>query len=135
MPSINILSIDDPRMTPPIKYDWQEDALCTQISPEIFFPKIGQSAIDARAICNACPVKMQCLSYIMDIEFSSENEGRRHGVFGGLTEKERAKIQKLMNKNPYLSLEEAVEIFKSKKGPRKRNEKVTLKYSQELQVL
>ena len=66
---------------------WQEQAVCAQVDPEIFFPDKGGSPRQAKQICAECPVRLQCLEFALE-----HNE--RHGVFGGLTERERQSIRK-----------------------------------------
>jgi WhiB family redox-sensing transcriptional regulator len=41
----------------------------------------------AKRVCAGCPVRPQCLSY-------AETRGERHGVWGGLSEEERAGRQR-----------------------------------------
>ena len=65
---------------------WYDDAACTQTDPEAFFPDSrGESA--ARSVCAHCPVQRTCLQWSLDqrIEF---------GVWGGMTERERAVVLK-----------------------------------------
>ncbi|XCM28920.1 WhiB family transcriptional regulator [Streptomyces parvus] len=60
---------------------WQEAALCAQTDPDAYFPEVGGSARDAKKTCLACDVQPQCLAYALDT-------GQRHGVWGGLGERE-----------------------------------------------
>jgi hypothetical protein len=62
--------------------DWQDQALCAQVDPELFFPEKGQSPRAAKRVCAACEVRAECLQYALD---------RREpfGVWGGLSERER----------------------------------------------
>jgi WhiB family redox-sensing transcriptional regulator len=64
------------------RYNWQEDAACRGIEPEIFFPVSDEEAGPAKAICGTCTVEEHCLL------FSFQNR-ERYGVWGGVTEKER----------------------------------------------
>jgi hypothetical protein len=61
---------------------WQLDALCPQTDPELFFPEKGGSTAEAKAVCNACPVKSQCLDYALET-------AQRFGIWGGMSERER----------------------------------------------
>lgn len=65
---------------------WQTDALCAETDPEAFFPEHGESTRDAKRICTSCDVKTQCLEYAL------END-ERFGVWGGLSEHERRRLQ------------------------------------------
>ena len=57
---------------------WQTDALCAQIGGDEWFPEKGELARQARAICAACPVRLQCLEYAL------KNE-EYIGIWGGLS--------------------------------------------------
>lgn len=61
---------------------WMQDAACTQVDPDMFFPNPGDHAWDARAICMGCPVQGDCLAYAL-------RTGQRDGIWGGLTPGER----------------------------------------------
>ncbi len=67
--------------------EWQERALCSQTDPEAFFPEKGGTPREAKRICGRCEVKDECLTYALD-----HNE--RFGIWGGLSERERRKIQR-----------------------------------------
>jgi WhiB family redox-sensing transcriptional regulator len=66
---------------------WQDDALCAQVSQEMFFPEKGGSTRDAKRICTTCEVKAQCLDYALQ-----NNE--RFGIWGGLSERQRRALSK-----------------------------------------
>jgi WhiB family transcriptional regulator, redox-sensing transcriptional regulator len=67
------------------RYNWQENAACRGIEPEIFFPVSDEEAGPAKAICSTCDVERYCLL------FSFQNR-ERYGVWGGVTEKERIEM-------------------------------------------
>lgn len=67
--------------------EWQEDALCAQTDPELFFPEKGGSTREAKAVCFSCEVRSECLGYALE-----NNE--RFGIWGGLSERERRKLKK-----------------------------------------
>ena len=69
---------------------WQKDALCRQHSNKLFFPpatfekkedRIKREA-KAKAVCEGCTVKLECLEEAIDIS-------EPFGVWGGMTESER----------------------------------------------
>lgn len=116
MASIQLLSIDDPRMTAPRKHDWQDRALCAEVGLEAFFPNKGGDTGPAKKLCDACPVPLTCLNYAMLAEApSNEGDNARHGIFGGLAPRERKALADLFEKNPSLTLEEGVEEIKSRR--------------------
>jgi WhiB family redox-sensing transcriptional regulator len=67
--------------------EWQDEAFCVQVDPELFFPERGGSSKAARAACAACPVRGQCLEYAL-------NNKESFGIWGGTSERERRKLRK-----------------------------------------
>ncbi|AGT12262.1 hypothetical protein PBI_VELVETEEN_55 [Mycobacterium phage Velveteen] len=64
------------------KHAWRDQALCSQVDPELFFPEKGVNAKPAKRICGMCDVRDECLQWALD-----NNE--QFGIFGGLSERER----------------------------------------------
>jgi len=62
--------------------NWRAHALCADTDPDIFFAPGALEHKMAKRICAGCPVRSECLSYAMDAPVD-------HGVWGGLTERER----------------------------------------------
>lgn len=70
---------------------WMAEALCAQIDSEIFFPEgKGASPREAKAVCSLCPVRSECLDYALE----HENSAHQHGVWGGLSPKERRRLHR-----------------------------------------
>lgn len=65
--------------------DWRDQALCAQSDPEAWFPEVGGSSRAAKRVCGRCDVKQECLDYALGRDL-------RHGVWGGLSERERGRI-------------------------------------------
>lgn len=81
---------------------WTADALCAQIDHDPFFPEKGESATEAKRICNGrkasrspsqnlkavapCPVREQCLAYALA-------NSERSGIWGGKSVGERRKLE------------------------------------------
>jgi WhiB family redox-sensing transcriptional regulator len=74
-------------------YDWQDDALCAQTAPEMFFPGKGDGATArvTKRLCASCDVLEQCLSYAL--AQSDEIEG----IWGGTSPKERRLLRRQAN--------------------------------------
>ncbi len=68
-----------------VDMEWQIDALCTEVDPELFFPEKGGSTRQAKQVCMACEVRTECLEYALAT-------GERFGIFGGKSERERRAI-------------------------------------------
>ncbi len=72
---------------------WMDHAACANRGtkqPRVdFFPKqtTATHAREAKAICQRCCVRDECLAYAL----ATENH-QRHGIWGGMTPEERAKI-------------------------------------------
>ncbi len=79
---------DEPQSETRRSLDWQTDALCAQTDPEAFFPEKGGSTRDAKKVCTSCEVREECLEYAL-------NKGERFGIWGGLSERERRKYDKV----------------------------------------
>lgn len=67
-----------PDRTPDVPYQWQDDAACLEIGPEMFFPDQSDAAMARKAleVCATCPVIQQCRKLGAEYEF---------GVWGGTT--------------------------------------------------
>lgn len=66
---------------------WQDSAACIGADTAIFFPESGDPVGPAKALCRACPVREQCLADALE-------RGEVHGVWGGLSVKERRKYRR-----------------------------------------
>jgi WhiB family transcriptional regulator, redox-sensing transcriptional regulator len=71
---------------------WQAAAACLGSDPELFFPVSGsgkclEQIAQAKAVCAGCPVRRECLGF-------AQRTGQAHGVWGGLTEQERAQVKR-----------------------------------------
>jgi WhiB family transcriptional regulator, redox-sensing transcriptional regulator len=67
---------------------WQDEALCAEIDPEIFFPEKGGSTWQAKRVCRSCPVRSECLDYALTHE-----DAGRYGIWGGFSERERRRLK------------------------------------------
>lgn len=75
---------------------WADSAACAGHNPEIWFPqlsKAGRHGVwqrnqleQAKAICQGCPVREQCLTHAVD--------NQEAGVWGGMTETERDELRR-----------------------------------------
>ena len=65
---------------------WRELAACRGTHLEVFFPGRGETAGPARQVCAACPVRQPCLDYAITNRIT-------HGIWGGLTERERRTLR------------------------------------------
>ena len=65
---------------------WRERAACCGTALDLFYPERGQSAGPARQVCAMCPVRKPCLEYALSNQIT-------HGIWGGLTERERRPLQ------------------------------------------
>jgi WhiB family redox-sensing transcriptional regulator len=70
-------------------WEWQHDGLCVDQDPEMFFLEPNMRGkqkrtkeVNAKAVCQECPVKMRCLEHALSVP-------EIYGVWGGMTEEER----------------------------------------------
>src|SRR5215208_740143 len=73
-------------------WSWRLRAACRHVESAVFFPPDGERPPQrdaretrAKAICGGCPVIGQCAAYAIQY-------GERYGVWGGLSERERAAL-------------------------------------------
>jgi WhiB family redox-sensing transcriptional regulator len=66
---------------------WREEALCSQVDPDLWFPKRGGASHEAKKVCADCPVARQCLDYAI-------KAGEIYGIWGGLGHAKRVKLAK-----------------------------------------
>lgn len=71
---------------------WRQHAACTGHPLDIFFPPRGDNQkqiATAKQICQECPVLNECRNYALGFD-----SGKLIGIFGGLTQYERKRIQR-----------------------------------------
>jgi len=77
---------------------WMEEGSCVYANTELFFPvgssmKAIKQANEAKAVCNECVVKIDCLEYAIRTNQDS-------GIWGGTTtEEERKSLRREYRKN------------------------------------
>jgi len=65
--------------------DWRDKAYCVELQmvPEDFFPeKSHVKGAEAKRVCRACPVRIDCLEEAL-------TNGEKFGIWGGLDNTER----------------------------------------------
>jgi WhiB family redox-sensing transcriptional regulator len=64
---------------------------CATTDPEMYYPPKGmQASVEirmAKALCEGCPVKTECLTYAL-------SAGEVYGIWGGLTANERSRMRR-----------------------------------------
>ena len=72
---------------------WRQFARCRGVNPSIFYPVSEEDeALEAKAVCAECPVREPCLEYALGAR-------EKHGVWGGLTERERRRLLRQRRKS------------------------------------
>ena len=66
---------------------WQKQASCLGTHPDLFFPKSGVSHKEAKAVCQSCPVRQDCLDFAIVA-------GEEFGIWGGLNGKQRQRVRR-----------------------------------------
>lgn len=67
---------------------WLTQAACAGISADLFYPASAgdrSTIVAAKRVCGECPVRAECLRHALETV-------EPHGIWGGLTEWERAKL-------------------------------------------
>jgi WhiB family transcriptional regulator, redox-sensing transcriptional regulator len=70
---------------------WHQRAACKGLDPDLFHPERGGDTSGAKRVCSACPVKAECLAFAL-------TTFEKHGIWGGLSERERRKIRGQLTK-------------------------------------
>jgi len=83
-PQINILFTREP---------WMREASCRDMPTDWWFPERCHNWSKAKAICNECPVKQDCLDYSLTLPVCV-------GIWGGLTGRERRQYKSLKGDGP-----------------------------------
>lgn len=73
--------------------EWQQRGSCRAVDSEVFFPpmhfehKPEREAREAKAkaICDGCPVRIECLTWALEVR-------EPHGVWGGASEGDRKQM-------------------------------------------
>lgn len=64
---------------------WIRDAACGGMDVNEFFPDGGAPSTRAVRVCNACPVRFECLGWALD-------NREEFGLWGGLTPSQRQRL-------------------------------------------
>jgi WhiB family transcriptional regulator, redox-sensing transcriptional regulator len=73
-------------ITPEPTPAWMRFANCAGVDASLFFPDRGASSKEAKAVCAGCVVREACLEY-------SLTNGEKHGVWGGMCERDRRRLR------------------------------------------
>lgn len=68
-----------------VTVSWRTRAACRGMDTNVFFPTDTRHAKTAQAICATCAVISECREFAI-------RHGCDHGVWGGLTERDRARL-------------------------------------------
>jgi WhiB family redox-sensing transcriptional regulator len=71
----------------PTNLEWMDDGLCRQVDADMFHPEVGGPTKDARRVCMACDVRVQCLDYALTTPGCL-------GIWGGTSEGQRRAMKR-----------------------------------------
>lgn len=77
----------EPAARVPDPPEWRAHGACIGVHPNIFFPERGESVVEAKTICAACPVRGECLDFALD-------NSEKFGIWGGRSERERRRMRR-----------------------------------------
>jgi WhiB family transcriptional regulator, redox-sensing transcriptional regulator len=66
---------------------WQDEAACADAPAELFFSNDEEDQREALALCEACPVRSECLEHAL-----ATNE--QYGIWGGVREQDRRRLNR-----------------------------------------
>jgi WhiB family transcriptional regulator, redox-sensing transcriptional regulator len=64
---------------------WQQEAACRDTDPDLFFSTADADRQEALRLCNACPVRLECLEHALSTR-------ETYGIWGGTDEQERKRL-------------------------------------------
>lgn len=81
-----------------VEAEWMARGSCVGEDPDMWFPHGGTLSVEAKRICAGCDVRLDCLEYAI-----AHPDKTGHGIWGGLTEKERRQVRRRRRESPRLS--------------------------------
>lgn len=83
-----------PEEVSPLAQPWRARGSCRGIDPAIFYPPEDDDVMAdaAKSICAGCSVRQACLQFAL-------NQREKHGVWGGMTERERRRVLRQRRKS------------------------------------
>lgn len=67
--------------------EWMARGACAGVTANLFYPERGADTRGAKEVCRGCEVRHDCLDYAMV-------NGEKHGIWGGLSERERRRLRR-----------------------------------------
>jgi WhiB family transcriptional regulator, redox-sensing transcriptional regulator len=64
---------------------WQDQAACADADAEVFFSLDEEDQREALALCDACPVRSECLEHALV-------NREQYGIWGGVREQDRRRM-------------------------------------------
>ncbi len=58
-----------------------------------WFPELGESTAEAKAVCMRCSVRQECLEYA-----AADPDARRYGIWGGTSSRERRQARSVSSR-------------------------------------
>lgn len=77
-------------LSTPFNGEWRNHALCVHYPSFLFFIESSEAHSKAKAICDRCPVKTECLEHAIQAP-------EDYGIWGGMTlaERRRERVRRL----------------------------------------
>jgi WhiB family redox-sensing transcriptional regulator len=67
--------------------EWHQEAACRGIGTDAFFPTTGRKGDTARAVCDTCTVRSECMAAALD-------DPDTVGVWAGTTDRDRKRMRR-----------------------------------------
>ena len=81
--------VDELRSDPDRAGEWVTRANCRGLDPDLFFPERGDPTREAKAVCQGCRVRSDCLAVALA-------RSEKFGIWGGMSERERRRIRRAL---------------------------------------
>jgi WhiB family transcriptional regulator, redox-sensing transcriptional regulator len=69
---------------------WYSEAACRGMDTDLFFPRRGEPAEPAKAVCRSCPVREPCAELAADLHLGGEPV---HGIWGATSARDRKRAK------------------------------------------
>ena len=73
---------------------WRARSACIGMDPDCFFPRQGEPAAAAIAVCMQCPVRIECLAWAVC-------RGEKTGIWGGAAERTRRCVRRILRRSSH----------------------------------
>lgn len=107
---------------------WQADALCIEYPEVNFFPERGEPSAPAKAVCERCLVRPECLAWALE-HGQGPGLGGGHGVWAGTSARQRREmsgglVAEIARERDQRRLERRLELVEQRRAREERRRRL-----------